>query len=219
MADTNIPVQEALAITTRAIKEYTDENTISCNRTQTLDQNAKNTAKNNVGIYVQHTEPVGSVDGDIWFDPEGSSSDYPGNNVSTVIIDKTLTKEGQAADAKAVGDALAEKLNVTSLSTAINDVLTQAKESGEFDGTDGHTPEKGVDYYTEEDKNEIVDDVLDDIPLVTAMAIVKTDNTITVTASLDDGATSTSVITLDANEYPINVVTDGVECPIVWEGL
>ena len=32
------------------------------------------------------------------------------------------------------------------------------------DGEDGHTPEKGVDYYTEEDKNEIVSDVLNSLP-------------------------------------------------------
>ena len=51
----------------------------------------------------------------------------------------------------------------------INDALAQAKESGEFDGPpgpkgpagaagkDGYTPVKGVDYFTEEDKTEIVD--------------------------------------------------------------
>lgn len=32
------------------------------------------------------------------------------------------------------------------------------------DGEDGHTPEKGVDYYTEEDKSEIVSDVLNSLP-------------------------------------------------------
>ena len=31
-------------------------------------------------------------------------------------------------------------------------------------GEDGHTPEKGVDYYTEEDKTEIVNDVLAALP-------------------------------------------------------
>lgn len=30
-------------------------------------------------------------------------------------------------------------------------------------GKDGYTPQRGVDYWTEEDKNEIVEDVLDQI--------------------------------------------------------
>ena len=36
-------------------------------------------------------------------------------------------------------------------------------EPGE-DGQDGYTPIKGTDYYTEEDKNEIVQLVLDSLP-------------------------------------------------------
>lgn len=62
---------------------------------------------------------------------------------SGYTIDATLTQSGQAADAKAVGDALAEKqpkgdyLNSSELSNSINTILVQAKESGEFDGADG----------------------------------------------------------------------------------
>lgn len=37
--------------------------------------------------------------------------------------------------------------------------LEQAKENGEFDGADGHTPVKGVDYFTEEEVNSIAKDV------------------------------------------------------------
>ena len=33
--------------------------------------------------------------------------------------------------------------------------LEQAKENGEFDGADGHTPVKGVDYFTEEDVGSV----------------------------------------------------------------
>lgn len=33
------------------------------------------------------------------------------------------------------------------------------------EGTDGHTPEKGVDYWTETDKAEIVEEVLKEIPV------------------------------------------------------
>ena len=52
----------------------------------------------------------------------------------------------------------------------INEALAQAKAKGEFDGEDGEdgkdgtTPEKGVHYWTQEDKNEIISEVLAQIP-------------------------------------------------------
>lgn len=38
---------------------------------------------------------------------------------------------------------------------AVRDALQEAKDSGDFDGTDGYTPQKGVDYWTDADKAEI----------------------------------------------------------------
>lgn len=73
-------------------------------------------------------------------------------------------------------------LSADTLQAATDAALAQAKESGEFDGPKGQkgdtgaqgpkgdkgdpgsTPVKGVDYYTEADKQEIVDDVLEQIP-------------------------------------------------------
>lgn len=60
-----------------------------------------------------------------------------------VALDTTLTQSGKAADAKAVGDALAGKqpkgdyLTQDNLQSATNAALAQAKASGEFDGADG----------------------------------------------------------------------------------
>lgn len=86
-------------------------------------------------------------------------------------------------------------LESSELPEAVNVALTQAKESGEFDGKDGRdgqdgytpqknvdyfdgkdglngkngvdgkTPERGVDYWTDADKQEIVDDVLEQIEI------------------------------------------------------
>ena len=56
------------------------------------------------------------------------------------------------------------------MSSALINALEYAKASGEFDGPQGekgdkgNTPEKGVDYWTETDKQEIVDDVLAALP-------------------------------------------------------
>lgn len=62
-----------------------------------------------------------------------------------VALDTTLTQSGKAADAKAVGDALADKqpkgdyLTQDNLQSATDVALEQAKASGEFDGADGKT--------------------------------------------------------------------------------
>lgn len=61
----------------------------------------------------------------------------------SVDVDATLTKAGQAADAKAAGDAIREKLDATALPTAINDALAQAKASGAFDGAKGDKGDTG----------------------------------------------------------------------------
>lgn len=71
--------------------------------------------------------------------------------------DPTLTMSGTAADAKAVGDALSQKLSADELSAATEAALAQAKKSGEFDGdpgepgTDGYSPVRGTDYWTSAD--------------------------------------------------------------------
>lgn len=66
-----------------------------------------------------------------------------GGGGSTVTIDTTLTKSGQAADAKAAGDAVRKKLDATALPTAVNNALAQAKASGEFDGAKGDKGDTG----------------------------------------------------------------------------
>jgi hypothetical protein len=60
----------------------------------------------------------------------------------------------------------AETIMGVSLNDAINNALTQAKASGEFDGEDGedgYVPVRGTDYWTDADKAEIksyVDDAI-----------------------------------------------------------
>ena len=73
------------------------------------------------------------------------AADMPSGGGSAVELDTTLTQSGKAADAKAVGDALADKqpkgdyLTQDNLQSATNVALEQAKASGEFDGADGRS--------------------------------------------------------------------------------
>lgn len=101
-------------------------------------------------------------------------------------------------------------------------------------GEAGDTPVKGKDYYTDADKVEMAESVLAELPIsvdeegytdisglrqVTATSVVQSDNTITVTTTLEGGTTSTSVITLDENDYPVTITTDGVACAVSWTGF
>lgn len=44
----------------------------------------------------------------------------------------------------------------------VEDALIKAKESGDFNGKDGHTPVKGKDYFTEAEKAEMIRTVQDE---------------------------------------------------------
>ena len=101
---------------------------------------------------------------------------FPGLNDIYMVpeVDNTLSKPGASADAKVVGDALAMKLDSASLYDTINSALAQAKESGKFDGPkgdpgengdDGKTPVKGIDYFTEVDKVEMINAVIAALPI------------------------------------------------------
>ena len=134
----------------------------------------------------------------IVYDPD-ENYDYSrvkiGDGISTVnelhfiiAVDTSLTQSGQAADAKAVGNALEGKQPIgdyvlaNKLPEVIDDALTQAKASGEFDGPQGqkgdpgekgdkgdtglagYTPVKGTDYWTDTDKTDMLNDVLAALP-------------------------------------------------------
>lgn len=64
-------------------------------------------------------------------------------------------------------DYIYEEVEIYTIEQAVNEALEKAKESGEFDGRDGedgYTPKKGVDYYTEAEKAEMVSEVIAALP-------------------------------------------------------
>lgn len=99
------------------------------------------------GVHVGNDAPPAGTR--VWVYPAGKRSDIP-------QIDESLTKAGYAADAKAVGDALAKKLSTDALGDAVEGALRQAKESGEFDGDDY--------VLTEDDKLQIASQVVNLLP-------------------------------------------------------
>lgn len=61
-------------------------------------------------------------------------------------------------------EAEADLKEATKRADAMIDEFEKKLAAGDFNGEDGKTPERGVDYYTEEDKAEIVQLVLEAIP-------------------------------------------------------
>lgn len=54
---------------------------------------------------------------------------------------------------------------------------------------------------------------------VTSMAFSKSESTITLIVTLQGGGTSESVMTINSDDYPTKIVTDGTECTVTWEGF
>ena len=114
------------------------------------------------------------------------------------------------------------------MSSALVAALEDAKQSGEFDGprgiqgekgekgekgdpgkdgADGHTPVKGVDYWTDGDKQEIVDDVLGALP------VAEKKNTLSGTWRFND--VLTQLFVESGNE---GAIEQSVNCTLTYEG-
>lgn len=85
------------------------------------------------------------------------------NASKSVKFEYQLLSETQKAQVRTNIGAIGQ----SNLESATNTALAKAKASGEFDGADGEdgrTPIKGIDYFNEADKNEIVQAVLKALP-------------------------------------------------------
>ena len=80
-----------------------------------------------------------------------------------------MTNEEMIAEINALKLRLNELKNTPTFKLLWTAAELQEKMGGILDGTfvgeDGYTPVKGVDYYTEEDKAEMVQDVLAALPV------------------------------------------------------
>ena len=59
------------------------------------------------------------------------------------------------------GTVIVKDISEEEYQIAVDNALRQAKESGEFDGA---TPQKGVDYWTEEERTAMINEVIAAIP-------------------------------------------------------
>ena len=109
-------------------------------------------------------------------------------DIPSVSVDDSLTQSGQAADAAKVGDALRslseEIANIPSGKDGADGITPTIGDNGNWylgetdtgkpsrgepgqdgaPGADGYTPKKGTDYWTADDQQAIVDNVLAALP-------------------------------------------------------
>lgn len=89
------------------------------------------------------------------------------DNLTTSVSNKPLSAKQGVALKSLIDTLTTNKLDASSLTSAIEQALATAKASGEFDGkdgTNGKTPVKGTDYWTATDKAEMVEDVISQLP-------------------------------------------------------
>ena len=113
-------------------------------------------------------------------------------------------------------------LNAETFNTLITDLTAMAEDAGiplPSTATVGQyirvkaVDSKGVITATE------AAEAVSDLPAVTAIDMVQSNNTITMTTTYEGDITVNSVITLDSDGYPTTIVTDGVSCAVSWEGF
>lgn len=131
-----------------------------------------------------------------------------------VINYQTLRRELEEvlagkADLDAKGKLKEEQLPGKLLSEEINKALAQAKESGEFKGEKGDTPAKGVDYFTEADKAEMVQMVIESLGGNPVFGYVDENNNIVVQGDLADGTYSVKYAMADGTAVDIGKLKIG----------
>lgn len=140
-------------------------------------------------------QPYPNSETGTWWVWNAAVGEYKDTGIScSAPVDATLTQSGQAADAKATGDAISSlsgkieeipggKDGITPTigengNWYLGDTDTGKPSRGETgpagadgkdgapgaDGADGYTPVKGTDYWTQNDQKAIVDDVLAALP-------------------------------------------------------
>lgn len=102
-------------------------------------------------------------------------------------------------------------------------------------GPQGPSPEKGVDYFTEADRQAMAQEVLDDLPIdvgadgytditglrrLLGMVLIRTeDGSVQILAAMEGGKTDSTVVVLDASGKPDRVITGDAECNLTWVGF
>ena len=144
-------------------------------------------------------------------------------------VESTLdeaTKHNIASIEKTGSEGLVDVYTITFVDgstqtyTVTNGEPGERGEQGE-QGDPGYTPVKGEDYFTKEDKDELVEavkaEIGDTTATVTGVSITEaTDGSVTMVNTLSDGGTETIVISADTDGNPSGLTYNGIAIPLTY---
>ncbi len=126
---------------------------------------------------------------------------------------------GTAAENKAVFDRLIKNVVAEKFNSFV-DIVRDELRSIELPpaGEPGYTPQKGVDYWTEEEQAEMKEELEQALtpPALTSFAVSEGENSTTVVNTYADGSTETIVISFDAQGKPVSITINGVGIAGSW---
>jgi hypothetical protein len=113
-------------------------------------------------------------------------------------------------------------LNAETFNALIADLTAMAEDAGvplPSTATVGqYIRVKAVDANGEVTETETAS-VMEDLPAVTSIGMVKGNDRIGIVCTLENGGSSVSQVYLDENDRPVSIDVDGVTVPITWEGF
>lgn len=103
--------------------------------------------------------------------------------------------------------------------TAASTILDEDSFVLEQEGQAMRLPGGVLRKYAEDKAEQVSNDIWQNLPQMNSAKVVRNENTVTISMTLEGGISSQTVITLDDNDYPVSIVTDGVACAVTWEGF
>ena len=131
---------------------------------------------------------------------------------------QSLTEEQQAQARENIGaQPIGKYIETGDLNSAIDEALTRAKDSGEFDGEDGRTPVKGEDYFTE---SEIADIAKQAASMVEVNGEVNVDHIDAESVYFsEDLLTTTPIGNITLDNGQATIPAEGKNLKQVWESI
>lgn len=168
-----------------------------------IDAGVKCTAQNE-GNLIFECESVPEIDLNVDISIYYGDAKVPEPIIVPPEIDATLSVAGAAADAKAVGDALAN-IDFPDAVVEVDSTLSEEGKAADAKAVGDAISELPISVNEETGYTEITG-----LPRGNNTVFAKTDNTIAVTTTLEDGTEVNGTLTLDdTTGYPTNYTEDG----------
>ena len=189
-----------------------------------MGENAQDIVNESIAKYIEEHPIVNGEDG------VGVSSAYIDasgrliltyTNGSTATVGYVVGADGKDGRNGKDGVTFTPKVDAEGNLSWTNDGARENPAVVNIRGRDGKDGKDGLNGQDGKDGKDgaTVAEVLADVPAASSAKIAKADDgTITITMPMNDGTTSTCVLTPGADGFPVVATIGGVAVPIAWEG-